>query len=658
MAKIDLDVSEYAREELFKPLVAKGQQWLTEGTSEQIATAASVVAKLDPTALRPSLPQLLKLAEQKTRQAGMRAMLASIKAYRNEEIESRQQDISDAKSKSEPEPWHPVPESYRMLPKQDSVITSASSNSKTDTPNATEVDALDDFFGSPALPEAIPEPSQVQEPMEAGARPSIINDLELAESLFGELPATPANPAEAPIADTASNKTERISLPSAWLARWQSADDRQKQPKWIRDGVSELRNRLEALAQIDDGQLASEDHHEQTYLRLVLLACGDMDQCSALEQELVAIARAQVESSRGEELQLIVEALPWLPESLRLQVIREVRVNFADWKLPSTRRILDAATEIDSRPIAAWLLEGFASLPAGESGQTAACSQIMMQSLIGTLAIDPNLTFGSSELKSSKDAFTAFNATRRLPAHDESLEWLGERYRATELPQIKAALLAVCSRFDHRLATQTSVGQIASAEVFDDLAKTALCIALCDREQSSCDWAAQFLGHSLPEIRHAAIDRLLKTGTEFAQSYLELGTVVYYDHHDHFPGLWHVQRAIANESLTTELNSNDESLRLQARLLLLSNSNEHNDATELTNLASVLKSESERTQLIAALVKAKRADEAALDIYRTATKDLESPAAIYSMLKSLQGDAILKIRNDIRKQYGSEAISL
>jgi len=568
LAKIDLDVSEYAREELFKPLVAKGQQWLTEGTSEQIATAASVVAKLDPTALRPSLPQLLKLAEQKTRQAGMRAMLASIKAYRNEEIESRQQDISDAKSKSEPEPWHPVPESYRMLPKQDSVITSASSNSKTDTPNATEVDALDDFFGSPALPEAIPEPSQVQEPMEAGARPSIINDLELAESLFGELPATPANPAEAPIADTASNKTERISLPSAWLARWQSADDRQKQPKWIRDGVSELRNRLEALAQIDDGQLASEDHHEQTYLRLVLLACGDMDQCSALEQELVAIARAQVESSRGEELQLIVEALPWLPESLRLQVIREVRVNFADWKLPSTRRILDAATEIDSRPIAAWLLEGFASLPAGESGQT------------------------------------------------------------------------------------------ASAEVFDDLAKTALCIALCDREQSSCDWAAQFLGHSLPEIRHAAIDRLLKTGTEFAQSYLELGTVVYYDHHDHFPGLWHVQRAIANESLTTELNSNDESLRLQARLLLLSNSNEHNDATELTNLASVLKSESERTQLIAALVKAKRADEAALDIYRTATKDLESPAAIYSMLKSLQGDAILKIRNDIRKQYGSEAISL
>ncbi len=659
LTSIDAEISEYQRDELFLPLVEHAQLLLKGEATEQVAIAAAVIAKLAPTKLRNVLPELLSSTDRRTRLSGIGGLLASLREQRITELEERSQAFLTARfSRIEMEPWHPVPESFLVIPKAMKRSSQADGPSTQLAQQAIELEPgggvdkegsslFDDFFGteSASIASVITDEGEPpEEVMDADviAETKSPENLDLADQLFGELPPSSASK---PTKIEPKPKRTVNNLPSAWLTEWYSADQQSSRPKWISECVEIIDGSLQSFGTTaDDETSAAERQNEVQWLRLALLACGELDQAEFLDYSLLD----EVEQSKW-----LINALPWLPESKRLEFLRAAQLDFTNWKEPAIQDVLQAATEIDSREVLDWLVQEYSSTAERSANDLPLISDLVMRTLYGTLIEQRSTSFSSDELKSKDEAFTDFApSTGQLPNREQAVESLYQLYISSDDPLVRSVILNALSRIDHRLATLTAVGRIASAESYDVVVEVSLAIALADQIVSSGDRAVLFLGHSLPEVRRAAMERLTSSSYEFLHERMQLGAALVYDYEEELPGLWYVRRQFDASVLTSDLVGTDTELKQFAKILRLTSSS----ATAESLDEFISSDEKQRTLVVAALAKAERTDPAALDYYRKSTGSLESPELIYAMLRNLRGDEIQSVRNQMRKQYGSGAL--
>jgi HEAT repeat protein/thiol-disulfide isomerase/thioredoxin len=638
LKEIDKDVSEYEREEIFQPLVDYAQKWLETEDSEQVRAAAEVLSKLAPTTLRSNLPQLLRSADRPTRIAGVRAFLSSLKQIRNEELEElKAAFVSGPGQPVARESWHTVPEAFLQLPKKSAIGVEAVATPSTDASS----DLLAEFFGAAPGPT---EPEEVAETERGETTESA--EVDLAASFFGELPDSETSDESLPTSAVEESEQKRVCLPSGWLARWQTDDASLKKASWIIECQSLIEQRLQEQATTpEDPEVLVERH----WLQLGLVACGEKIMVSQL-----------LASERNADSDLDIQAFDiaaWLPEAERLQLVGSHEIDFSNPSAESLA-ILEAALEIDSFELGGWILERHAQLEP-EQIETAQLANWLLKALLGTLHSGINDTFRGEELVASKEAFVHFVALRRWPTADPSLpersdtiDWLEKQYRQYQQPKLRAAVLAALTYFDHKLATQCSVGLVMEARELDAAVEAALLISLSDQESLSCDRAVLFLEHELPEVRQHAVQRLSKTSWGYSSEMEQYAIVRHYEYSANYPGLWHVRRELPWATLQADKGS------WESRVLLLGalQSAESADAPSLEEVTADHKDEASRAFIVAALAKANRTDAEAIAYYKEACEGLESPAIVYAMLRPLKGDEISQIRSAMRREYGSSAL--
>lgn len=638
LKEIDKDISEYEREDTFKPLVDYAQQWLEEKNSEQVRAAAEVLAKLAPTTLRSQLPQLLRSADRPTRIAGTRALLSSLKQIRDEELEAMRA-FAVAKLRPVPrESWHPVPEVFLQLPK--------TSNASAEKPASSSVDASNDLFADFFGSANGTEPEETAEPEPEKVESTENSDVDLAASFFGDLPDREPTPEPVPSSAKADAKPKPSGLPSAWLVQWQAGGEApSKKASWIVQCKSLIEERIQKQAgEVEDADATLEKH----WLQLGLVACGER----SIMSQLIA---SELNTKSDFEIK-VADMVAWIPEAERLQLVQSQGVDFAN---PSSESlaILDAALEIDSLAMGEWILESTAQLDPTQI-DASQLSTRLLKALLGTLHSGINSTFRTDDLIASNEAFVELDASRRWPTADASLpermnsiDWLREQYLQSEKPKIKAAILAALSYLDHKLATQSAVGFVIQAQEFDATVEAALLIALSDQESLSCDRAVLFLDHPVAEVRQFAAKRLSTSSWGFSSEMNNSGALRHYDYTANYPGLWHVQRELPLAALQ-EVEASWET-----NVLLLAVQNADSPGRlQLQEVTTDHDDEASRAYIVAALSKADRTDAEALAYYKSVSENLESPAIIYTMLRGLKGDEVSQIRAAMRKQYGSSAL--
>ena len=678
LASLDKVLTGWRADETLKPLVSEAERWLDSKEAEKIEPAVNILTKIQPSALKLRIPDLLSSEIPLVRIGALKAAIASFAEFREERIAGA--GVATVSPRSKPgdrKPWHEVPESFKTFPK---AMAGAEDNAND---NASKADAewdaiakplgddeivmaedvvpvqvpgvelLDDFFGT-----AKPAETKV----ETKSKP--LKSVDEVLSLFGDPPATKepttesdVDPSELSMLDLfgESEKVDteepigdssEIQLPSEWLARWQN----DYKFDWRSDWALEIRKKLlekPQLANAENDELVNVENELVVFARL---ASGEANDALSTLQCLAAVNEPlRGLPTRHKELKL-KDVIAWLPAKERVGYVTSQQF---DWRTSSKKEgadYLDAATMIDDFAIAEWIFNGVRELELTDS-QWALVRKYLMRALLGARADSIANYFGSSEVR-ARDVFSQLKM--KLPRMESAIEWLGEHYKMDSNDATKGMLLSALSYMDHGLAVQSAIGRIAEATEWTPSVRMALAIALWDQSETSVDRAVQWLEHPVQDVRRACLNRLTQTVSDFSGAVGDLQTITFYDYQDKMPGFWYLQRSMS-EKVLGEFALEEAGTARQARLLLLAIGK-----WKLSELDYDTSSAANRLRVAVALVKAKRADSEAVAFYQKCVDELmedDDVGDFYRLIRSLDGDDVATIRATMRKRFSASALS-
>jgi len=676
LTSLDKILTGYRADETLKPLVSEAEQWLNTKEPAKIESAVNVLTKIQPSALKQRIPDLLASESSLVRIGALKAAIASFTEFRNEKLgPASVATVSPRWKVGDREPWHIVPESFQTFPK----VMGEEGNIEAD-PDVVEdgdrkallgeleivlpennvpvqapgLELLDDFFG------AAPKPAEAK----VEKKEATLDSVDEVLSLFGEPAAEKRaavepefDPSELSMLDLFGETTKgdmdepgesfaEVELPSEWLANWQN----DYKFDWRSDWALEIRKNLQERPQtaiLENGGLENIENELVVFARL---ASGDSKDASPTLHCLLDV-NEQVHGLplRHKELKL-EDVIPWLPANERVEYVTSKPLDWRELSKKEGAEFLVAATVIDDFAIAEWIFDGVRNTELSDS-QWASVRKYLMRALLGARADSITSYFGSSEIR-PREVFSQLKM--KLPRMESAIEWLGEHYRMESNEGTKGMLLSALSYMDHRLAVQSSIGRVAEAREWTTCVRVALAIALWDRSETSVDRAVQWLDHPVQEVRQASLRRLTQSASDFSGAVGELQTTAYFDYDDKMPGLWYVQRSMPEKALR-KLTQGDEGTARQARLLLLASGK-----WNLTELDYDISSASNRLRVAIALVKAKRIDFEAVAFYQKCVDELmedDDIGQFYRMIKSLKGDEVSAIRATMRKRFSASALS-
>ncbi len=412
----------------------------------------------------------------------------------------------------------------------------------------------------------------------------------------------------------------------------------------------QLRERLPTINDVQPGEPAglAPEQIENRWLAAASLASGRQDVELKLVEGLSQSSLMELGHAEQSAVPLPKQILPWMSTEQVARVLKDEQLKLQRELSQEVIAVLKSATYYENYDVAQWLLD-----QAAQDGVTEANYAILVTYLIRALR-------GEDE-SSSRQNLSANNFRGDLPFQSyvspvvgtgRAVDWLYAHWRADLTPTQRALMLATLAHFDYRLASQAAVGCVAAAKEWNMEVNVAITLALSTERRVAADRAMQWLEHPVREVRLDALKSLTQSYQEsFSKPYTLRVPIVYDD--SQLPLFTTTNRPVPVESVKSWLDA-DGIESWYARLLLLSCGQvELDEKIERSQEADTL------LPIAAALAKAGRNDEAAMNFYRRveAIVDYSERALLISILSLVPGDEAKAMRKRVQKNishaYGS-----
>jgi hypothetical protein len=431
------------------------------------------------------------------------------------------------------------------------------------------------------------------------------------------------------------------------MEHWQSGQA-ENRPAW-----------LNACEEPTQALLESSDLQERTAALALWLMLGHTDRTS----EFVAALNQSQETEGANALVFDAAQLAsWLPSDERLVLCRKlVAANGED--IQQIIATLEQITVVDDPQLAEWIYERLVqeSIPNTEPHQLA---MSLIRALVGFSAGALPSSNSPQDFEYSAQAPYAVARSKTLvavPGRIQACEWLRKRYRTGASDRQRAVALAALARLDRKTAVDASLGAIAEAEAEGELLQTALAIALNDAAAPSAERAMLLLDHQLPAVRVAALQTLtIPRSAIKAKSEPLLPVIVEYP--GVLPGFWLSKQKPPIEILHGLVVAESDPAQQSRAILLLLAAGEHANLAALESQLAASHAELAKLTIAAAIAKAGRTDEEAVKYYEQVYAESSTPAgggddriaaALYEILRDLDGQPILELRRRMRNEKGS-----
>ena len=633
------------------------------GDDEFAGISRELLLRLDPQSFLESNIDLLQSNDQQIRVAAMQGVFSAMREVRSAELERwPASEAYEAGNEELIEPWHPIPDWFEVPPTVADETFAPASEAGDDSTDEGLFGHIIDLFGGNSAPPVPPQDNREPE-----SEPATSSDLDSLDSFFGsdepreEKPAEEKNEVSPPDTRDEMGGDEKY-LASGWLENWKLNPRMTGRQHWIKKAAELLRERIEANQD-------SEDNAKEHFLaRAALLTLGGLSPEEA--EDLFLEFSQQSDQPKDEPSSTWVtreDLLPWASASQRLELLREAEIAWDEVKSWSSGTIL-AATEIDDLGVASLMLEQFRAIDAPTVKQIAATRTSLLRALLGGESADGISTFlhdGGSRIR-TRDGFFATPSEAKIIGRKRAVRWLTEQYQAANTASVRALLLSLLSNVDHKLASQSAVGLLGNLQQADTIAtrsdiKIAMEIAFVDIPRLSVDRASQFLSHPVESVRESAAKRLVLSSYKAYAEQDKSGATIFYIYNEE-PDFLVLDREIDIPSLRKlrDTAAAESEYRAHLDLLLLSAG-----LKELApaDLAKRLKGPEAGFSVVAALTKAERTDERAIEFYKSVLEKLKSSddssakKRLYNSLRTLQGEEMLTMRKAMREEFGSEVIS-
>ena len=637
------EVSDYEKPTLLVPVVEAAKQLLKSEDPDQIRKAAALITKVSPTSLNDSIPELLESENSGTRLAALEALVATLLAprltYTAEPESGFSFGGSPSANKVGPESyWYPVPESLQTVPKAKNKRGEAALALVEESPPRSVIGSiLGGIFGTSSSSDSNQESAMTQE--EAA---KVAEELASVDDFFGTAPTTSKDDSDwnpelqATVDSDAKLDPDQAGLPSKWLDNWYSDQPRARQHEWI----TPIQLSLQFKLKNESGEGARS--MEQEWQMAASLAAGDSSLSSVLADRLVAEAAQTDKNSQLPTVEMIV---PWLNSEDRVRVAKSTKV---DWAEPSKKEIefLTALTVVDDIEIANWILENIQTSKLA-ANQTARLRPFLLRALVG-----PAGDMVNPWVFAAQQGMT-YESTFHIPGQKRSRDWLREKFMASQDDSVRALLLSMLSYVHYEVAVKSAVGLVAQASEPSQCLNVALVLALSDDSDISADRALQWLSHPVSEVQEIAIKYLCKAPQDFSETtQTDYSPVTVYQHENHLPGIWFVQREIPVEAVQSYVDTKAEMSSLARALLLATKM-----PPSIEEATKELKGKSASLLVCAVLSIAERTDSEALAYYEKFSESLvvgdDFASPLYAILRDLKGPEIRNLRTKLRLKQGS-----
>ncbi len=654
VSKFEQEVGSNHNEESRSPLVSVAMKSLKSDDIGTVRTAAMIVGKLSPFALKDELPMLLKSSDGDIRLTAMRAMLANLNAHRDRSVNELTSSV--AADNSELQPWFDVPKELVLTRKRNSKSTSeiglssskSIGNAVEPATTSHELSVLDDFFGSATADKtSIDQPpiGQIDQPKTEEAA----SELDALAGFFGEnLSEAETKPPTEQLAEDSTRNAETESeletskpadardstalagLPSSWLNEWQTNSEK---TEWMQGWEA-------SFAEVPtDARTAA----ELQLIHLINLATGNLESTKLVIQDINSLPR-----DKEDENLLVQNALPWLPAEDRLNSLKSRTIDWSNITDEKVGQLLQAATVIDDLAIADYVLQGIPSTPTLDDKKAALFRSLVTRGLLGMSGDQLSQYIYPASYNSGEDENAPFGRKR-------AWEWLHKNFQTIVDDNERAILILTAPYIDYSAGIETSVGFVAQATEYSLTLKFATVAALCSDPSESAHRATQWLTHPVSEVRKYALQRLISSPYEFAQAWYSLDVRLQYEYDIKMPPFWLETDLLDAPRLELALSMADSDLqRLHLKVLQQS----IGVTIDLNDFSSA--DISTKLHLVGALAKSQRLDNEAVNFISSVadTLDQGQAAKYYAFVKSLKNDRVAAVRKSLRDKHGASILEL
>ncbi|WP_372897981.1 hypothetical protein, partial [Stieleria sp.] len=592
--------------------------------------------------------------------AAMRAFIPCVEEFREKSVADELErwrlafSMTEGRAIAAIELMRPIPERFSKTGKKttapenetfaDSVNTpdQDTTSVQESTSQTDQLDQIGGFFGASGSN----EDSEPESEMETASEDS--SPLDLAASLFGNAPASPAGPTKASDDEDSERLSQvdpsRLGSAAYWMTRWQQHDESLARPTWIRNCEPILRQIAEAGATQNgtvDGT-ADGSETERRWANAALATCGDVGRADAILQA------AQQASDTDPRVDLVVD---WLPAEARVKWVRDHLNDLTSEETDSSLAAnWDAATLIESTEIANALDEFLGRSEDLSNELLVRLVHLLQRSLTGGLGDHHATLVDEDDLATDDSGLLAKRKVSGIHPHQaEVTQWLIDRYTSAKSRRHRAVLLAVLARVSRRHATAEALALVEQSAEDAILRRTAAALALGDLSSLSVDRAVVLLEHPNHEIVDAALLRLSCNNSFEGIQEENIGVPVVY----RSAGLHPLQRttqSLSEDTLNRLSKTENKTSAAIADTLLVSLGKEIPLDPLLDRLGGV---ERPLTLLAIALAKAKRTDDDAIEIYRRCAQVVQwqDEEAVRTALQPLRDDRVKKIIKTHLQEY-------